>query len=232
MALVCVPCKIQRCIAHESRSIITMRLNQTFRFISLLPATLLIVPALLLGTSSNGSAHPHVWVDYSLEARFDRNGLTGFQHRWVFDEMFSSQIMEMFDADSDGFFSPEEIEEVRQGAFAYLREHNYFIHIKIDGHDFTVQYVQDFHAAIDGHQVIYEFFVPCTVAAVATPKTIHLLVADMEYFVDMSFLDGGLTIQGREFVDVEHEFASGKAFSFWGGSWTPEYFTLRFHKTS
>jgi ABC-type uncharacterized transport system substrate-binding protein len=187
--------------------------------------------AAIFGTAAAGRAHPHVWVDYAVEARFDENGLTGFQQRWIFDEMFSSQIMEMFDADMDGVFSPAEIEEVRQGAFDYLREYNYFIQIKIDGEDFAVQYVHDFHARIDGHRIIYEFFVPCTVTAAATPKTIHLLVADMEYFVDMSFVAGELTIQGKEYVDVAHEFASGEAFSFWGGSWSPKHFTLRFQKT-
>jgi len=176
-------------------------------------------------------AHPHVWVDYFVDVRFNQTGLTGFQHRWLFDEMFSSQVMEMFDADNDGFFSDEEVEDVRQGAFAYLEEYDYFIMVKVGGRDVAVREVRDFHARIDGHQVIYEFFTPLAVPALAQPTTVHLLVADMEYFVDMAFVSDGLSIQGGEHMKVDVDFGPGPAFSFWGGAWQPEHFTMRFHKS-
>jgi ABC-type uncharacterized transport system substrate-binding protein len=176
-------------------------------------------------------AHPHVWVDYFVEVRFDQTGLVGFQHRWLFDEMFSSQVMEMFDADNNGFFSSEEVENVRQGAFANLEEYGYFIMIKVDGQDVAVQEVRDFLARIDGHQVIYEFFTPLSVPAGAQPKTIHLLVADMEYFVDMAFVSGGLSFQDGEHLEVDAVFGPGPAFSFWDGAWQPKHFTLRFHES-
>ncbi|SDB61566.1 ABC-type uncharacterized transport system, substrate-binding protein [Desulfonatronum thiosulfatophilum] len=202
-----------------------------FQKIRLLAFSLLIL-SVSLGTAATVRAHPHVWVDYAIEARFDQNGLTGFHHRWIFDEMFSNQIMEMFDLPGDGNFSAAQIEQVRQEAFDYLREYNYFIHIKVDGTDFIVQYVRDFHVTTQGHQIVYEFFVPCTVAAADAPKSVHLLVADMEYFVDMAFVAETLEIQGQEFVEVSHTFTSGDPFSFWGGAWTPEHFALRFHKAS
>ncbi|GAB6057587.1 DUF1007 family protein [Desulfonatronum parangueonense] len=199
--------------------------------IQLLAWAVLVLSA-ISGTATTARAHPHVWVDYAIEARFDQNGLTGFHHRWVFDEMFSMQIMEMFDLPSDGNFSAAQIEEVRQGAFDYLREYNYFIHIKIDGKDFFVQYIRDFHVTTQGHNIVYEFFVPCTVAAADTPKKVHLLVADMEYFVDLAFVADKLEIQGEEYVEVSHAFTSGEPFSFWGGAWIPEHFALQFQKAS
>lgn len=125
-------------------------------------------------------AHPHVWVDYAIEARFNTEGLAGFQHRWTFDEMFSSQILEMFDTDRDGQFSTQETEEVRQGAFEYLSEYDYFIQIKINGTPFHVGAIQDFQATIQGHHVVYDFFVPCPVPASRETKAVHLLIADME----------------------------------------------------
>lgn len=217
---------------EENMSIMHTRRSRPIRSFSRTILATLVVLAAWAATILPAWSHPHVWVDYAMEARFDHNGLTGFHQRWVFDEMFSSQIMEMFDVDNDGVFSPEEIEAVRQGAFVYLQDSNYFIQIKIDGKDFAVQYIRDFQARIAGHQIIYEFFVPCTVTAVATPKTIHLLVADMEYFVDMSLAADGLTIVGKEHAKVDQTFASGEAFSFWGGSWTPKHFTIRFQKAS
>lgn len=183
-----------------------------------------------LCSAQTAHTHPHVWVDYLVEVRFDQDGLVGFQHRWLFDEMFSSQVMEMFDADNNGSFSSEEVENVRQGAFAYLEEYGYFIMIKVNGQDVAVREVRDFFARIDGHQVIYEFFTPLTVPAGAQPQTIHLLVADMEYFVDMAFVSDGLSFQGGEHLEVDAAFGPGPEFSFWGGAWQPKHFTLRFHE--
>ena len=192
----------------------------------------LIMTTLLSMGAQPARAHPHVWVDYAIEARFDATGLVGFQHRWTFDEMFSSQIMEMFDADADGVFSAGEIEEVRQGAFEYLSEYDYFIQIKINGSPFHVASVTNFQATIQGHQVVYEFFVPCPVPATPEPKTVHLLVADMEYFVDLGLKKDGLSIYGQEHVTVRSAFHSTEAFSFWDGAWEPRHLTLEFQKTS
>ncbi len=192
----------------------------------------LIMTTLLSMGAQPARAHPHVWVDYAIEARFDATGLVGFQHRWTFDEMFSSQIMEMFDADADGVFSAGEIEEVRQGAFEYLSEYDYFIQIKINGSPFHVASVTDFRATIQGHQVVYDFFVPCAVPASVEPKTVHLLVADMEYFVDLGLKTDGLSISGQEHVMVRSAFHSSEAFSFWGGAWEPRHLTIEFQKSS
>ncbi len=193
---------------------------------------LLAVTTLLSMGAQPARAHPHVWVDYAIEARFDATGLVGFQHRWTFDEMFSSQIMEMFDADGDGVFSAEEIEEVRQGAFEYLSEYDYFIQIKINGSPFHVASVTAFRATIQGHQVVYDFFVSCPVPVAAKPKTVHLLVADMEYFVDLGLKKDGLSISGQEHVTVRSAFHSTEAFSFWDRAWEPRHLTLEFQKPS
>ncbi|SMP71982.1 ABC-type uncharacterized transport system, substrate-binding protein [Desulfonatronum zhilinae] len=192
----------------------------------------LAVTTLLFMTAQPARAHPHVWVDYAIEARFDATGLVGFQHRWTFDEMFSSQIMDMFDADGNGVFSDEEIEEVRRGAFEYLSEYDYFIQIKVNDSPFHVASVTDFRASIQGHQVVYDFFIPCPVPVGAEPKIVHLLVADMEYFVDLGLETDGLSVSGKEHVSVRSAFHSSEAFSFWGGAWEPRHLTLEFQKSS
>lgn len=191
----------------------------------------LAVTTLLSMGAQPARAHPHVWVDYAIEARFDATGLSGFQHRWTFDEMFSSQIMEMFDANQDGVFCAEEIEQVRRGAFEYLSEYDYFIQIKINETPFYVNSISNFRASIQGHHVVYDFFTPCPVPAAAETQTVHLLIADMEYFVDLGLEADGLSVSGKEHVTVSSAFHSSEAFSFWGGAWEPKHLTLRFQKT-
>lgn len=192
----------------------------------------MLLPAIIVLEAKPVGAHPHVWVDYSIEARFGPNGLTGFYQTWVFDEMFSSSIVSLFDLDENGVFSEDEIEEVRHGVFEYLVEYDYFTHIKIDGRDFAIPHARDFNAFIDGHHVVYEFFLPCELPVAATPRTLHVLVGDMEYYADMTLASEGLRIQGNESVSVSYSFGTGSAFSFYGGAWEPEHLTLRFEKAS
>jgi len=66
----------------------------------------------------------------------------------------------------------------------------------------------------------------------AESKTVHLLVADMEYFVDLGLKEDGLSISGQEHVTVRSAFHSSEAFSFWGGAWEPRHLTIEFRKSS
>ncbi len=199
---------------------------------SMILFTSLALPVLIALEAQPVGAHPHVWVDYSIKVRFDQKGLTGFHQTWVLDEMFSSSIVSLYDLDENGAFTEDEIEEIRQGVFEYLLEYDYFTHIKIDGRDFDIPHARDFHAFVEGHHVVYEFFLPCEVPVAATHRTLHVLVGDMEYYADMTLAPDGLHIQGNEAVSVAYSFGTGSAFSFYGGAWEPEHLTLQFEKAS
>ena len=131
--------------------------------------------------------HPHVFIEQRMEVRFDAKGLAGFKVFWTFDDMFSVMIAEDFDADKDGALNAQEVRTVKEKAFAYIAPHNYYIHVKVEGRPFPVKFIQEFNAVLDNGTLRYEFFIPCHVTAVATPKKITVAPYDPEYYSAIYF---------------------------------------------
>jgi ABC-type uncharacterized transport system substrate-binding protein len=141
---------------------------------------------LVLLSASPLRAHPHVWIECEITPLFDAEGLTGFKQRWVLDEMFSASVLPMIDLDSDGVISPQENEIARSEAFDNLKHYNYFTDIRIDGQPFRVEWATDFVCSIDeSKRLVYTFFVPCTVKAGPTFRTVTIGVYDHSFYCDV-----------------------------------------------
>ncbi len=137
------------------------------------------------------TAHPHVFIAQKTTVAFDANGLAGFRIHWTFDDMFSVMIQEDFDQNHDGRLSKEEVAVIKEKAFGYTAEHNYFIHIRIDGTPFDVKYVTQFNAKLDNGKLSYDFFIPCHVKGVSGTKSIILSPYDEGYYSAIYFPDNG-----------------------------------------
>lgn len=144
-------------------------------------------------------AHPHVFIAQNTRIVFDDKGLAGFRVSWAFDEMFSSLIAADFDADQNGKLDKKEVRVIREKAFGYIAEHNYYIHVDIDGKPFAVKYVTEFNAFLKGGKLHYDFFVPCHVRATAHPKKIKLSPYDPAYYSSIYFPDNTpVTFKNRD----------------------------------
>jgi ABC-type uncharacterized transport system substrate-binding protein len=167
----------------------------------------------LLARSGPAAAHPHVWITDVTTFQFDGPQLVGLRHHWVFDEFFSSYVIEEHDADGNGVFDPAELAAVQEVAFSNLAEYGYFTHVRIDGEPLALDRVEDFRATIDDGSLTYEFTLslpaPVDPAAVGFAAGIY----DPEYYVEVlldehdpvrfSGLDSGAcTFDIRE--DAEH----------------------------
>src|SRR5688572_365562 len=75
----------------------------------------LCVGAALLAMSGKADAHPHVWVMVETEIQTDgAKNVTGFRHKWTFDEFYSSFATQGLDVNGDGQFQPEELKELTE----------------------------------------------------------------------------------------------------------------------
>ena len=164
-------------------------------------------------------SHPHVFIDHRIEFVFNDKGLEGFKHEWIFDEMFSSTIIQEFDLNADGEFGEEEIKKLEKGAFSNLKEYDYFTDIKINGHEFKIQKVNSFYAEIDGGVMVYEFFIPCEVAAGEESQEVVISVFDPTYFVQVllstedpfSFIDtSNVAFSCETFEDEQNSYYYGQ----------------------
>jgi ABC-type uncharacterized transport system substrate-binding protein len=88
---------------------------------AVLAALFLILPAGL------ASAHPHVWVTMETDVVFGPNQeITGFRHKWTFDDMYAAFALNGLDTNGDGVYREEELKPLGQTNVEALKEFDYF----------------------------------------------------------------------------------------------------------
>lgn len=158
-----------------------------------------LILLVLVCADTPGFAHPHVFIECAITLVFDDEGLTGFQQRWLLDEMFTAFLIEDFDANVNMKFEPEEIKVLKAGAFDNLREYQYFSHVMIDGETFVVQEVTSFSIEMSsGGRAIYSFFVPCPVKAGLDPRQVMIAIFDDTYYCDVTLVKDAMGAKNHE----------------------------------
>lgn len=174
-------------------------------------------------------AHPHVFVDCTLTFVFDVNGFSGIKESWVFDEMFSSMILQDFDKDKNSLLNSQEIADIKKGAFLNLKNFNYFNHATINGENFPVKFVTEFFAEVRENHLIYTFFIPCHIKANPHFKTIRLSVYDETYYTDIVLAPELPSIEGgKDLFFVQCSTNPAPDLTFYYGQIVPEAIFLKF----
>ena len=174
-------------------------------------------------------AHPHVFADTSLNIVFDQKGLSGIGVKWVFDEFFSSMILEEFDKDHNNRINPNENKGLEQGAFQNLKKYNYFNWIAIDGRKFVIKWVKDFRAQVKKGRLVYYFFVPCHLKASQNRKTVVISPSDPTYYTALEFaVLNPVTIKGGNNFSVKYKIAPSTIRTIYYGMVHPTELTLSF----
>jgi len=96
-------------------------------------------------------------------------------------------ICEDHDLNKNGILEKTEVTSIKEKAFSYIAEFNYFTYVEIGKTPFKVKYVTDFSAKIEDGKLIYEFHIPCHVSAVESVKHINIASYDPNYYSDISF---------------------------------------------
>src|SRR5579864_2884380 len=81
----------------------------------------------LLSLNTRLAAHPHVWVTVETEIEFGpKKEITGFKHKWTFDEFYSEFAVQGLDTNGDGKYSEEELKPLAKTNVEALKEFEYF----------------------------------------------------------------------------------------------------------
>ena len=140
-------------------------------------------------------AHPHVWIDYGVVVRFDRDGPLGVRVDWAFDEMLSSLVIQKYDVDKNGAFSASESQAIAREHLVPLKDFNFFSEVKVDGTPLTITDVQDFEAKNQKGQLHYLFTIPL-------PRTkkpdgvIDIKVVDPSFYSAFSMIQQPVSVEG------------------------------------
>lgn len=107
-------------------------------------------------------AHPHSSINAYTHYYFDKSGFMGFYIQWIFDPLYSSQIVYECDIDGDLSFSAEELKQVESYYFSKLDNYNYYTKLEIDNKLVTLGNPVNFSAEIDKNDdnvVIFTFYI-------------------------------------------------------------------------
>jgi len=162
------------------------------------------VAALLLVTCTAlpATAHPHVWIDYSVTVRFGPEGPEGVRVTWAFDEMISSLIIQKYDTDRDGTFSARENRVIEKEHLIHLKEFHYFVDLKVDGAAIPVTEVKDFEARNVRGQLHYTFTVAIP-RAVRREGRVDVSVTDPTFYTAFSAMARPIAAEGASNHRVE-----------------------------
>jgi len=100
-----------------------------------------LVWAVLAGLCGPAVAHPHVFIDTSVEVILDDNDrVTAVRIGWVYDELFSLMVIadRELDRDADGQLSPEEAEGLKGFDMQWIEGYPGDSYALIDGRDLTL----------------------------------------------------------------------------------------------
>ncbi len=140
---------------------------------------------LLGGTTGPAKAHPHVWINDVTTYVFEDRHLVALRHRWEFDTLFSSFVIQEHDANGDGQFDAAETEAVQAAAFANLEEFDYFTHLRVDGEPVPLHEVENFAAHTADGVLIYEFTLPLPTPIDPAATDFAIGLYDVEYYVEV-----------------------------------------------
>lgn len=114
----------------------------------------------VLFSPSPAFAHPHVFIDASLEFQLSSDACDGILVEWVFDPVFSADLISQFDRNRDGAFDASESSVIQAKAFSNLKKYGYFTFIRQGDRRYVPEAVEGFVASQRGGRAVYRFRVP------------------------------------------------------------------------
>ena len=146
---------------------------------------LLFLAAVLLPTSA--LAHPHVFVDATVEIVFDTAGkMTAVRNIWQFDDAFSEYAIQGLDKDDDGKLSDAELKPLAKVNVDSLKDFDFFTYLTVAKNTATFVPPEEYWLEFHGGRLTLFFTLPLKKPVAVGPKTM-LEIFDPEYFVAFEF---------------------------------------------
>jgi ABC-type uncharacterized transport system substrate-binding protein len=141
--------------------------------------------------ASEALAHPHVWVTVETEIVYnDQKEITGFKHKWTFDEAYSSFATMGLDANNDGKLDRQELAELTEVNVSALKEFDYFTFPKVAGKVLDREPPKDYWLEYTDNKLVLYLTLPLKQPLPAAQvKDLVFQVYDPTYYVDFTFAE-------------------------------------------
>jgi ABC-type uncharacterized transport system substrate-binding protein len=130
------------------------------------------------------AAHPHVWVSVKETVLYENGTITGLEQAWTFDEFYTQQAIEGLDANGDGKYSREELQQLAQVNIDGLKEFAYFTFAKLGSGDLKFKAPVDYWLEHTEKGILtLHFRLPLENAVLAEAQGFTFSVYDPSYFI-------------------------------------------------
>ncbi len=183
-----------------------------------------VAGALLPGTAY---AHPHVFIDNTVTFVFSGDKITGFRENWVFDDVFSDQLLQQFDTDHNGKFDAKESKAVGETVLPNVKQFHYFTYVWVDKKELPPIPPKDFKATAEKGIVTFDFLVPLPKPVDPKTQSLAVEIYDHEFFVEVDLhKTTPVRFDGAKTVACEPKIRDDKARAYFGGFVNPQEITL------
>lgn len=143
--------------------------------------------AVLAGSAVPAAAHPHVWVTVETTVLYEGGAITGLQHKWTFDDMYTAMAIQGLDANGDGQYSREELKELAQVNIDGLREFGYFTVAKLGKAPVNAKPPVDYYLEYKDGLLSLHFTLPFAEPVLSDAPDFNFAVFDESFFIAFDF---------------------------------------------
>jgi ABC-type uncharacterized transport system substrate-binding protein len=137
-----------------------------------------------LGALSNSAtAHPHVWVAVETTVVYDKGAISGFRHRWSFDELYTTMAIQGLDANGDGAYDKAELAELAKVNMDGLKEFDYFTQARLGGQPLKLAQPKESWLEYKDGVLSLNFVLPLDQPVLADADGFSFSVSDPSYFI-------------------------------------------------
>jgi ABC-type uncharacterized transport system substrate-binding protein len=129
------------------------------------------------------SAHPHVWVTVEATLLYENGAFVGVQHKWSFDEYYTTSAIEGLDKNNDGIYDRAELAELAKVNIDALKDFDYFTFPILAGQALKLGEPKDYWLQHKNGTLSLFFTVPFASPVLTDAKGFTFAVYDPSYFI-------------------------------------------------
>ena len=184
----------------------------------------------LILASRPAAAHPHVFIENRVVFMFAGDKIIALTESWTFDEVFSDQLLQGFDANGDGAFDAAESKAVAAGTLPNMKKFRYFNYIWVDGKDLGSIDPVDFTASAKNRKVTFVFSVKLPKPVDPRTQKLKVEINDREFYVEVDLAqEQPILFHGNTGVTCTPKVRDDTENAYYGGFVNPQEITLSCH---
>lgn len=170
---------------------------------------LLAAAAAFCFAPSQANAHPHVFVEASIEiVRNNAGEFSELRQVWRFDEIFSSTLVLDFDANTDGVLDKSEIKTITNIVKESISEYDYYTALRAGTKGIDFYKPDELNAYMEDGQIIMFLSIEPTKNHSFKDAPLRVSASDTSYYVAFEMKYENVTIHGPNpeecTIDVTH----------------------------